>query len=140
MVVRVRVDNTAIQSMFEPGGEPYGRMRTAAALGKDFARGKVNRRTGLLQATIFYRTRVRRYACGFDLGAGAYYANWVNDGTTGPIFPTHSKVLMVPRSKFSLQKRPRPFVRGQSAQHFLEYGAIHGLQAAGLPVPFSLHF
>lgn len=138
--IDVRVNNTAIQALFDPGGGAYDRIRAAGALAKDLAKGKVNNRTHFLSSTITYRTRVRRYACGFDLNAAAYYAGWVNNGTRAIITPTHASYLLVPVSRSSTSRVKRAFVRGQRGQHFLEYGAIHGLQFAGLPVPPGLHF
>lgn len=137
--VRVRVDYAAIQGMFSSGGVIFVKMRDAAVVAKADARVKIHSRTGELAASLFYRTRVLRNACGFDLGARARHGIFVNDGTATPIYPVHGTWLSVPRKKGSTKRTGRLWVRGQSAQHFLEYGMIRGLESQGIPVPFSLH-
>lgn len=95
-------------------------------LGHKYAKIFAPKRTGALQANIRWASAKPRGA--YEM-AGYYYANikyarYVNDGTTGPIYPRTAKQLV-----FRAEGRVGPgtgrfvrrdYVAGQRGQHFME--------------------
>jgi putative component of toxin-antitoxin plasmid stabilization module len=119
--VRVVVYDSRIDAMSLPGGDIFRYTERKVRQTAIRAKGNVRSRTGRLAGSI--RGDVRPLAKGMVVGrvrAGMYYAAWVHEGTTGPIYPESSSYLLVPIRKGSTRKMKRAWVHGQDANPFLE--------------------
>lgn len=133
--VNVRVDNAAIQGMFESYGEigRFGQRTTTTAVG--LARLKVGKRTGRLAASIRGNPAAGALRYTISLGSPLDYAGWVEDGTDTPILPTSGRWLAVGKRE---GKKPvyRHWVHGQKAQKYLAGGAEQALAREGIMIRF----
>jgi len=127
--VRVVVYDSRINAMSMPGGDIYRYTERKVRQTTIRAKGNVKSRTGRLAGSI--RGDVRPLARGMIVGrvrAGMYYAAWVHEGTTGPIYPESASYLLVPARKGSARKVKRAWVNGQAANPFLEDALRESIQ------------
>jgi hypothetical protein len=108
------------------------RQTVVAAQAELIATGAV--RTGNLLHSVRMddRTRAGRYST-VTVRAGAGYALFVHDGTTGPIVSPFGNMLRVPIKKYSTWKIDRESVSGQSSNPFLVVGMNSALASARSP-------
>lgn len=129
--VNVRVNNVAIQGLFENYGQigRFGVRTTHAAVG--IAREIVGKRTGRLAASIRGNPAAGKLHYTISLGSRNEAAAWVENGTYGPILPRRSPTLAVGKRE---DRGPwhRLWVEGQAAQEYLRGGAERALAAEGI--------
>ena len=122
MTLRVRIYESQIARESLPGGDVR---RWVSKIGKEtFALASANCpvRTGELLRSIGWGVTPHPAGCQATIRATADYALFVHEGTTGPIYPTLSRYLVVrpmPHSHYSDYTR-RNSVRGQSANPFIQ--------------------
>lgn len=123
-----RVHEAAVQSFLAPGQPVYDMIYDISKDARDNAKFIVPKRTGDLMRSISAGRPDRTGAFGLSgyVSSNRKYAEWVHDGTTGPI-RSHSGKKM----KFRSNKGNGPFVykkvvRGQTGVPFL----ARGLQTA----------
>jgi hypothetical protein len=121
--IRIKVFETAIHAMFQPGGIVYEEARESAKL-------DAPSRTGELAASIRVSSerRATRKMVGFQVRADAPYAYWVHEGVDHPIHP-QGLFMIVPRFPEYGPRGPRTLdnplmekryeVEGQPSQPFL---------------------
>ncbi|HEX5018626.1 MAG TPA: hypothetical protein VFX15_13700 [Actinomycetes bacterium] len=146
--VRITIDDGQLARFFLPGGDVFKQTRDMGATHYRHARIWAPRRTGNLRDSHDVSVQPNRaYRCQYTLTARAFYADYVHNGTTGPIhadkysirnkffprkgFPHHLWVSRG-RSTYGLMKvRPAPHswypvpwlratVDGQMAQPWIE--------------------
>ena len=117
--VRVVVYDSRISAMSLPGGDVYKYTKDKTTRAATYAQIFAPMRSGRLRASI--RTDVRGLTSGTvgRVRATAWHSTWVHEGT-GPLIYPDGDFLWVPVAKHATKRRRREFVRGQTANPFLE--------------------
>jgi hypothetical protein len=99
---QVTVYENEIDAAFRSArGSVYQNMRFVAFGNVTIAQKIAPRRTGTMQRSIGYRIMPSgKYSFVYHMSVGTDYAIYTLEGTTGPIYPSNSKVLWV---------RPKPY-------------------------------
>lgn len=137
-VTSVKVYPVAIQSMFVPGGQVHAFGRQLRRDVMFATRRAAPKRSGVLRRSIRAdRVGTNQYGVRVNVKAWAPHAKWVNDGTTGPIFPSSSRALVlyafpplrtgIPGRYQRFQGAHKESVDGQRGQHFMAKGMTAGL-------------
>lgn len=133
---RVKVFETAIGSLFAPGGDAwdFGTKVRAEIIAKSKQPGFVPRRSGALAAGTVDGGQLKsgRYGCRGYIGNNVEHALWVHEGTRPVITPNSARHLKVPirRSIVSGAASPRgsvffpKSVHGQKANPWLDRAAL----------------
>ena len=138
MSIRIRVYDSRIDRINFPGGDVYSHMSRIRHDAETRAKATCPRRTGRLMASISSGISGNQFGTYVHLKASAHYANWVEQGTTGPIV-----ARTAPYMKFrgwgpwaGGNQRDGfwrlSVVRGQRANPFLHNAAEDALRDAGI--------
>lgn len=128
---RITVYESRIERAFLPGGTVYGNVRRVGKDHERFAKNLAPKRTGQMAQNIRMAiTPFGKYQFRYTVNTRTDYAIYTLKGTTGPIFPSNSKLLWVrpkPYSWYSWNRTkgwggrtPRISVDGQTGDDWLK--------------------
>jgi hypothetical protein len=124
----VTVYESEIDAAFRTArGSVYQNMRFVAFGNVTIAQKLAPRRTGRMQKSIGYTiTPAGKYQFRYTMTVGADYAIYTLEGTTGPIYPSNSKLLWVRPAPYSRyhSRTPRISVEGQTGHNWLRDSVI----------------
>lgn len=119
----VDVYNLRIAADYLPGGQGYTWLDKVklAMFTRSVAEAAKISRTGTLMrshgSAIFGYNQYRARA---TISNSAPHAEWVHEGTDGPIFPEDSDFLWVPIRKGGASRTKRAYVKGQAANRWMD--------------------
>jgi hypothetical protein len=143
--VTVVVYDSKITAMNAPGGMVYRYADNKADATVRFAKAFAPKRSGRLAGGISKELRqTSKDRVVARIRSRARYSTWVHEGVPGLIYPKNGRYLSIPRTKAHPWNATghgrilKPFVRGQTANPFLERALRAGMATGGsFPTPLG---
>ena len=109
-----------LQAQFQVGGQGYRWLdRVKLAMHRAAVAGAPMRAGTIKRSHNSYIRGINQWACAATISNSAPHAEFVHEGTTGPITPTDAPYLRVPIARGATRRFNASSVRGQAANPWL---------------------